>query len=616
MSILTIEFKGIDNVGSVVNNINQEMTNLSQTTNHATESGGGFFSGMLQTAGGFLAANVVGGITSQFSNLVGGMISGNAEFEKYTTQFGVLLGGADAAKERLAQLSAFGASTPFELPELVQADKVLQTFGLHSQEMLTTVGDVAAGTGQSFQDIALYMGKFSAGATGEALARFQELGIVTKDELGKMGVEFNNAGSMTTPVAEAMPILEQIMKDKFGGMMDAQSKTFEGMTSNLQDWAGQATRTLGAPIFDAVKDKLADLLTFLGDPATMAALNSLATTLADGVGVAMSYLTDTVIPNLISAWQYIQPLLQATGQEVDALAGIWQALQPAISNTVNAVGALVNAVFGQIQEFIRAHGDDIAATMTDAWQRIQVIIKLGIQLYNEIVPPVLQVIAAFLRDHGAQIQQILGNTWNSIKALIDGALTLIEGVIRIALDLIHGDWQQAWADLQTMSARLVLDLWTIIKGGLDNIAALFGSTFEAVKTSFMNFVTNTVPTFGRSVIDGIISGINDGIGALEDAITGAAKRALDAAKKALGISSPSRVFADQVGFHIATGIAAGINHGAPQIQNALSAATAPSGNISIGAITSNVYAAPSQSPTQTAAAAVRALNRQIGMRRA
>ena len=58
------------------------------------------------------------------------------------------------------------------------------------------------------------------------------------------------------------------MQTKFGGMMQAQSSTFEGMMSNLQDWVGQAMRVMGGPIFDALKGQLSSLCRCLARPSS------------------------------------------------------------------------------------------------------------------------------------------------------------------------------------------------------------------------------------------------------------------------------------------------------------------------------------------------------------
>ena len=202
----------------------------------------------------------------------------------------------------MAALAEFGQKTPFELPQVVEADWILQGFGLHAAEsaqkfgfsgeqIRTIAGDVASGTGSSFQEMALLIGKFSSGATGEAISRMQELGITNRDELSKMGLEFSKSGQLLSPLPESMEVILGLMKKKYGGLMDAQSKTFSGMMSNLSDWASGTLRTIGQPIFEVLKDKLQVVLEFLGSPAVQAAVATFAQMLATGIGQAMDIVT-------------------------------------------------------------------------------------------------------------------------------------------------------------------------------------------------------------------------------------------------------------------------------------------------------------------------------------
>ena len=62
-------------------------------------------------------------------------------------------------------------------------------------------------------------------------------------------------------------------------------------------------------------------------------------------------------------------------------------------------------------------------------------------------------------------------------------------------------------------------------------------------------------------MQGIANGIKAGASWIADAARDAAKAALDAAKGFLGIHSPSRVMADEVGLPMAQGLAAGFADG-------------------------------------------------------
>jgi len=354
-----IILQGSDQLSGPVRAAKTELGGLSGAAQNA---GGamGFLQNALSFATGGAILQGINSIAGSIGGVASAMIGGNAQFETYQTQFGVLLGSAQAAKDRLAELAQFGASTPFELPQVVEADKILQSFGLHAAdtaakfgmsgaEIRTIAGDVASGTGASFTEIANYLGKFSSGATGEALARFQELGIVTKAELAGMGVAFDKAGSMTTPVNDAMDILLVAMKDKFGGMMAAQSSTFEGMVSNLMDWKSQAMRIAGEPIFNALKDQLAGLLQILNSDAASSAIQGLGQGIASGINVALGALQSLApvaqaamgtLQTMRVAWSGLSSGAMSFGQALqmlrvpDGLADPLLTLQGAISSTV------------------------------------------------------------------------------------------------------------------------------------------------------------------------------------------------------------------------------------------------------------------------------------------
>ena len=263
---------------------------------------GGFFERAFSFATGGIIQNALTGITNEVRKLGNALIQGNADFEQYETRFKVLLGSASEAKQRIEELTRFAVETPFELPGIVRADTILQGFGMHSeeaarkfgmsgQEILRVVGDTASGTGAGLEQIALALGRFSTGVIGEAMERFSMLGAVTRAELQKMGVEFNSAGALTSPLGDAMSKLLILLKEKYGGMMQEQARTFEGMKSNLEDWKNNTLRTLGKPIFEVLKEQLQGLLDYLMSPATAQAIDRLATELRRIIEVAMEVAT-------------------------------------------------------------------------------------------------------------------------------------------------------------------------------------------------------------------------------------------------------------------------------------------------------------------------------------
>lgn len=550
----------------------------------------------VSTAFGFALGGVISGGLSAIADSVGaikdGMINGNAEFERYTVQFGVLLGSTDAAKKRLEDLAKFGASTPFELPEVVQADKVLQGFGLHSEEaakkfgfsgeeIRTIAGDVASGTGVSFQDMATYIGKFSSGATGEVISRFQEMGITTREELTKLGLEFSKSGQLLSPLPEATQVVLNLMKKKYGGMMDAQSKTFEGMMSNLQDWVGGTLRTLGQPIFEVLKSKLETLLQFLGSPQVQEGIKGFANFMAGVIGKGVELVTpilnglmDTIMklptifltlksgsPVLIASALGISPELVNTvmgiinqvtgvlGQVVAWVQSNWPAIQATINNVIQQVVAFIVSPFMPAVNGIIAVFNDVVAWIQTNWPAISAVINQVIQaivatINDPLIPnfnfvlSVVQKIVLWFQENWPLIQQTFNTVINALMPVVKTVLPALKAIFD---DVFNG--------IKVVVSSVVDAVLGIVKAGMqllngDTEGALntLKGTFSRIWENILQYLRDIVPkmlTIGSNIIAGIRQGMEAAGESLKNFLIGLVKSALGKLADFLDMHSPS-----------------------------------------------------------------------------
>lgn len=182
--------------------------------------------------------------------------------EQLEVAFGTLLGGAEKAKMVLADLREFGASTPFEFPELAEAGKKLLAFGFDSEKLmpqLRNLGDVAAGLGIPFTDLADIYGKAKVQGQlmSEDLNQLAGRGIPVFDELAKiMG---KPAGEMKKLAAAGQLNFGHLQKvfenltgegGQFQNMMAAQSQTVGGLLSTLKDNFNLALGEIGKALGD------------------------------------------------------------------------------------------------------------------------------------------------------------------------------------------------------------------------------------------------------------------------------------------------------------------------------------------------------------------------------
>lgn len=460
--------------------------------------------GITDALGAFgLAANGIKSLAGAIGGVLTGMVEGNAEMETYQTQLGTLMGSADLAKDRLAELAKFGATTPFELPEVVRAEKVLLGFGLTGEKVFkmtgqtgeqfrTTVGDIAAGTGAQFEEIALNMGKFSAGATGEAISRFQEMGIATREQMAAMGIEFAKSGELLSPIPIAMAAVVKIANEKFGGGMDKLSQTFGGQMSTLSDNFNQAKIAVTQPIFDVLKTSIAGVNEFLSSGGFQAALQQVAGLLAgvvrNGVDFAVRGFeslrvlvgnVQTAAAPFLATLQSLGQYLLTTAETGDPLNDFLTHLPESLQGVAKTIGSLI--VFGQ--EFIetlsglgegalKAITGDLAGSFSafaPTGERIERLFGTIATVVRERLIPAAQDIAARLSDvtgtvdgpSGARAAfDALATAVNTVSGLIEAVTDFIADhkAVQVLLIGVLGAAATAWA-LAT-AAAIAHTAWT------------------------------------------------------------------------------------------------------------------------------------------------------------
>lgn len=193
--------------------------------------------------------------------------------EQTRVAFETFTGSAEVGNAVIARLNEFSNVTPFRNEQVLQAGKVLLAFGLEAEKLiptLTSIGDMAAGTGKDFNELALIYGKAMTQGfiQGEELNQLAEAGIPIIAEFAKMfGVtegEVKKLGSESKITFADMETAFQNMTGeggRFFNLMAKQSQTLGGKLSTL---VGKL-ELIGATIGENMTGGLGDFTTALID---------------------------------------------------------------------------------------------------------------------------------------------------------------------------------------------------------------------------------------------------------------------------------------------------------------------------------------------------------------
>ena len=208
---------------------------------------------------GSLLNNTVGKLAAAFTikELVSNITKVRGEFQQLEVSFQTMLGSAEKADTLMQQLVHTAATTPFGLEDVAQGAKQLLAYGFEAEkvnETLIRLGDIAAGLSIPLNDLVyLYGTTMSQGRLyTQDLNQFTGRGIPMIAELAKQfGVAESKVKELVEEGKVGFPEVQKVIESltdeggKFGGLMEAQSKTITGQISNIEDAVSMMFNEIG-----------------------------------------------------------------------------------------------------------------------------------------------------------------------------------------------------------------------------------------------------------------------------------------------------------------------------------------------------------------------------------
>ena len=263
---LKSELKGINSslnpgkFSEVNDKLRQTTTRFSEMKKAAADAGAAFVreGGMIDDALTKIAAGVAGAFAvDKIKDFVMEVVNVRGQFQQLEIAFKTMLGSAEKASKLMNQLVRTAATTPFDLQGVAQGAKQLLAYGIAAEDVndtLIKLGDIAAGLSLPLGDLVYLYGTTVAQGRmfTQDMRQFMGRGIPMAEEIAKvMGVAEQEVAGLVTAGKVTADVFKKAIDGmaaeggKFGGLMEAQSKTITGQISNIEDAVAMMFNKMG-----------------------------------------------------------------------------------------------------------------------------------------------------------------------------------------------------------------------------------------------------------------------------------------------------------------------------------------------------------------------------------
>ena len=584
---------GSRQIESSAHQASDSMDNIDKATGKSS-TGLGKFSAVAGAVGGLVSTGVSMAMDA-ISNLSGDIIEASDSAQKFASTLNFAGLDTSTIDQLTARTQKYADQTVYDLSDIRNTTAQLAANGVDNYANLAeaagNLNAVAGGNADTFRSVGLVLTQ-TAGAGKLTTENWNQLSDAIPGASGKLQEAMKKNGAYTGDFRDAMA-KGQISAEEFNqaildlGMTDAakeaatSTSTIEGAMGNLE----ASVVNVGMQILDSFKGPATQGISMLADGISglpqafksmmgsmMPALQKIGSVMQTAfvpVGQAISgkllpalqpfmqalqNLGSAIMPVLDAAFQALMPVL---GSLLAGLTQVGGTIMSTLTPVINNLAAVFQTVLPVIQQQFQTWGTAIQNVINAVFPLIQTVVTTVMNIINGIITTVLAALQGNWNGVWTGIQNIAVRVWNGIQNIVTAGMNAVSGVISSVMNAISSTWSGLWNTVKGLASSAWNGIANAVRNGVNTVVNTVSGIGGKIKGEFSN-AGSWLVSAGNNIIQGLINGIKGAIGNAVAAVKDAASNIVNAAKSALGIHSPSRVFRDEVGKMIPAGLGVGV----------------------------------------------------------
>ena len=473
-------------------------------------------------------------------------------------------------------------------------DAVMQHSGTSMETMkssMKTLANAAEGGNKAFEAL---------GITQEQIANMSQQDLFEATIAGLQGVE-----DTTQRTYLAGQLLGRGATE-LGALLNTSAEDTQAMRDRVRELGGVMSED-AVKAAAAYQDQLQDMQT-----AFSGLSRNMLSEFLPGITTVMSGLTEIFAGNSDAGIGMISEGI------TNIMDGITQALPQLMTVATQILEAIATAIIQNLPTLAQTGIQIVMDIGNFIIENLPLLFDTAAQLIIQLAQGMAESLPTLIPTIVEVVLTIVTNLIDNIDLLIDAAIQLMTGLalglvqalpiliekapeilIKLTMAFVENAPKLLEASLKIM-ITLAQGLVTYLPQLVAKVPVLISGLVQAFNKGISNFIN-----VGKNIVEGIKKGISDAWESLSKWFGEKINGLVEGVKGILGIESPSRVFAEQVGEMIPAGIAMGISEGMGVLDDTMAAMTSDVVDMGVSAtISQQVTQGAMQSDPTTSATAL------------
>ncbi|MCX2823867.1 hypothetical protein OQ469_19715 [Bacillus sp. H1F1] len=293
---------------------------------------------------------------------------------------------------------------------------------------------------------------------------------------------------------------------------------------------------------------------------------SVAKSIWNGLKTFFSSLWNGMKTAFTTVWNGIKSFATSTWKGIVSVGkSVWNGLKTFFSSVWNGMKTAFTSIWNGIKTIATSIWKGVVSVGKSIWNGLKTFFTSWLNTQKKIFSTVWNAIKTVVTTVWKAVSSTAKSIWNGLKSFFSGMLNGTKSVFTSVWNAVKGFVTGLWKGLVSTAKSLFNSMKNAISGIMKSAKSTITSIWNGVMKFFRAI---NLWQIGKNIIQGLIKGISGMAGALASKVKSMANAIPNGMKKLLGIHSPSRVMRDQVGYHVGTGMAAGIDKSQAKVKAA------------------------------------------------
>lgn len=288
----------------------------------------------------------------------------------------------------------------------------------------------------------------------------------------------------------------------------------------------------------------------------MAAIRVVWNTVWNGLVAVVTTVWAVVKSVVLTAFAAIRAVVVA-GMAVirSAVQTGWNAVRSVTSSVVNAVRSVVSSAWNAIRSVTSSVWNAVSSVISSAWGKIRAV-----------TAPAVNAVRSVVSSAWNAVRSVTTSVFNAVASVVTSVMNRVRSVVTSVASAVRSAITSAWNAARSATVSIWNAIYTAVSGAISKIMGKVRAIKGQVISAFAG-AAGWLLSAGAAIVSGLISGISSKLGAARAKVQELAAVARDAAKAALKIGSPSKVF-KEIGKWVGVGFVKGLQGTESQVSAA------------------------------------------------